>query len=171
MNRIISAADGVSLFFGRIGDLLVLPLIGALVYEVLSRYLLGAPTAWAYEVSYMLMGTIFLLSLGSALVQRLHVNVDLVSGTMPNRLRAGIDFILYSAFLIVLIWISRQLFTTAVHAYVSGEVSGKSAWNPIIWPFQAIWFFGFAGLSLQVTAEIMRAARLLILGEENGVQS
>lgn len=165
MIRIISIVDQISLLLGRIGEWLVLPLIGALVFEVLSRYALGAPTAWAYEVSYMLMGTIFFLSLASALVRRLHVSVDLVSHALPERLRAVVDTVFYCAFLIVLTLISRQLFATAYHAYVSGEVSGKSAWNPIIWPFLAIWCIGFSALALQVSGELLRAMRLLVSGQ------
>ena len=44
---------------GLIAAWVVVPLVGATVYEVFARYVLNAPTLWAYEVGYMAMGTNF----------------------------------------------------------------------------------------------------------------
>ena len=66
MQAVLNAIETLSLWSGRIAAMLLLPLVFAMVYEVLSRYLFDAPTQWAFEVSYMLMGTIFLLGLSYA---------------------------------------------------------------------------------------------------------
>ena len=42
-------------------------------------------------------------------------------------------------------------------AFLSGETSGESAWNPVIWPFRLVFFLGFLALALQGTAELIRA--------------
>jgi TRAP-type mannitol/chloroaromatic compound transport system permease small subunit len=44
---------------------------------------------------------------------------------------------------------------------VSGEVSGESAWNPIIWPFRIVWFIGFVSLSVQGFAELLKNIMIL----------
>lgn len=41
-------------------------------------------------------------------------------------------------------------------AFASGERSGTSAWNPVLWPFRFILFLGFAAFTLQVFAEIVK---------------
>ncbi len=37
------------------------------------------------------------------------------------------------------------------------ELSGQSAWNPIIWPFKLVFFVAFVLLVLQIFAEIIKA--------------
>ena len=162
---IVSSIERLSSAFGLIAVILVAPLIGALVYEVFSRYALGEPTFWAFEVSYMLMGTIFLLSMAAALRERLHVNVDFLHAVLPRRVRAVFDLIGYTIFIVAVSWLSLALFETSLESLRIGEVSGKSAWNPVVWPFKAVWFLGFVVLGLQVCAEIAKALISLWTGE------
>ena len=42
----------------------------------------------------------------------------------------------------------------------SGELSGQSAWNPVIWPFKLVFFVAFVLLVLQILAEIIKAILL-----------
>ena len=39
---------------------LIIPMTCALVYEVVARYIFNAPTIWAYDVTYILAGSLFL---------------------------------------------------------------------------------------------------------------
>lgn len=166
MNKVIAIIEGVSRTTGWVGMTLVVPLIGALVYEVFSRYVLGTPTIWSFEMSYMLTGAIFLMSLAYALQARLHVHVDLISAVLPVWLKALVDLVGYGVFLVVMAWTSQALLEAAVESYRIGEVSGKSAWNPVIWPFKVIWFIGFLVFSLQVFAEMLRSLRLLLESDD-----
>lgn len=162
MKTIIAAIEGISRTAGWAGAILVAPLIAALVYEVLSRYVLAAPTMWSYEMSYMLMGAIFMLSLAYALQARLHVEVGLISSVMPIRLKAFVDLVGYCVFFVVLVWTCVGLFDTTLESYNRGEVSGKSAWNPVIWPIKVVWFISMIVFALQVFAEILRSLGILI---------
>lgn len=166
MNKVIAIIEGVSRTTGWVGMTLVVPLIGALVYEVFSRYVLGTPTIWSFEMSYMLTGAIFLMSLAYALQARLHVHVDLISAVLPVWLKALVDLVGYGVFLVVMAWTSQALLEAAVESYRIGEVSGKSAWNPVIWPFKVIWFIGFLVFSLQVFAEMLRSLGLLLESDD-----
>jgi TRAP-type mannitol/chloroaromatic compound transport system permease small subunit len=56
----------------------------------------------------------------------------------------------------VLAWITSGLWTYFAGAYESGERSGSSAWNPVLWPFRFVLFAGFLMLTIQVLAEILR---------------
>lgn len=64
--KLITSIEAITRFAGLIAALLVLPLIGALVTEVFSRYIFDSPTLWAFEISYMVMGAIFMLGLANA---------------------------------------------------------------------------------------------------------
>ena len=64
-------------------------------------------------------------------------------------------------FLPVAWWVTWGLWNYAQGAFLSGETSGESAWNPIIWPFRLVFFLGFFALALQGTAELIKALQIL----------
>ncbi|GBO84873.1 MULTISPECIES: TRAP transporter small permease subunit [Marinobacter] len=164
------AVDALSKAAALIGALLIVPLIGSLTYEVVSRYILNTPTVWAYEMSYMLMGSIFLLGMAYALKVREHVNVDIFYGILPPRGKATMDMIGLAVLLVALIWIVDALFQYALEAYEYQETSGASGWNPLIWPFRTVWVIGFGILTAQTAVELARSIAILFKGEgESGV--
>ena len=64
MSKTNTYVDQFSLWIGRIVCWLTLPLFGAMVYEVIARYAFIAPTMWAYDISRMLAGALFMLGAG-----------------------------------------------------------------------------------------------------------
>jgi len=159
--------DAFSKAAALVGALLIVPLIGSLTYEVISRYLLNAPTVWAYEMSYMFMGSIFLLGMAYALKVRQHVNVDIFYGVLPPRGKATMDMVGLAILLVALIWIVDALFHYALEAYKYQETSGASGWNPVIWPFRTIWVIGFGLLAAQTAVELTRSLAILVKGDED----
>lgn len=142
----------LALWSGRAAALLVLPLVLAMVYEVVSRYFFDAPTQWAFELSYMMMGTIFLLGLSYALLIDQHVNVDFIHQKLPKRAIALIDMTGYAILSAMLVWLTCALVDNVFSVYRTGEGSGLSAWNPKIWPYRAIYAVGFGLFALQSAA-------------------
>ncbi|PZP54536.1 MAG: TRAP transporter permease DctQ, partial [Azospira oryzae] len=59
--KAIRILDGVSLWSGKIVGWLIVPMVLSLVYEVGARYLFNAPTVWAYDMTFMLYGSFFML--------------------------------------------------------------------------------------------------------------
>lgn len=160
----IRIIERISDIAGAVGALLIFPLVGALFYEVIARYIFNAPTFWASEVSYMLMGAIFLLGMGYTLKAGKHVNVDIFHAALPPRGKALADIAGYSLFLPAVWWLSYELFEYALHSYRRGELTGVSSWNPVVWPFRTVWVVGFLVLSLQAVAELVKAVMVLITG-------
>ena len=60
-----------------------------------------------------------------------------------------------------LCWVTWSLWQYWIGAFRSGELSGQSAWNPVIWPFRLVFFVAFVLLVLQIIAEVMKAIMYL----------
>lgn len=152
-----------------IGILIVVPLILSMVYEVLSRYLLSAPTFWAYELGYMMMGAIFMFGMAYALKVRQHVTVDVLHGALPPRLKAAVNILGYCFFIPCVAWLTYALWGYMMRAYIGGEGSGQSAWNPHIWPYRAILVIGFAIFLLQTLIEFAKNWIALIANDATDI--
>lgn len=159
--------EAVTRPFGLLGAWLIVILILAMDFEVLMRYAFGAPTAWAYEVGYMLMGTSFLLTIAFAMITRSHVRVDFLYGRYGAKGRALLDVVGYGLFLLPIVaWTTYGVWNYMLDAYNLGERSGQSAWNPVIWPFRTMFVLGLALFTLQIVAEILKC--LLVLSGYQG---
>ena len=53
--------DKINKIIGNIVCWITMPLIFAMVYEVLARKLFNAPTMWAYDMSRFMYGALFML--------------------------------------------------------------------------------------------------------------
>jgi TRAP-type mannitol/chloroaromatic compound transport system permease small subunit len=172
LERLIRGIDAISTWTGYIGAWVMAPLILSMVYEVLARHLFNAPTFWAYEMGYMLAGTCYLFGMAYCLKVRGHIRVDFLYDRIGPRGRASVDVFGYLFLMLPgALWVTWGLVEYAQEAYVSKEVSGESAWNPVIWPFRVVWAVGYATLCLQAIAETLRAARILLgMARETGFE-
>lgn len=163
LSALRQALDGLTEVIGRAAALLVVPLALAMVYEVAMRYLLNAPTLWAYELGFMLMGAHFLLAGPLTLRRNQHVRIDLLYATFPPRVRAAIDLILLLALVGPAVWlITLRYGEFAWTAWQTGERSGASAWNPPIWPFRLLITAAFVLLLLQILATCIRCLEAIL---------
>jgi len=162
MRGIIKLIEGLSEGIGGLAALVVIPLVLASCYEVFARYVFGAPTVWAFELGYILMGIHFLLGGAITLKREAHVRIDLIYAQLSAGRRAVIDLVLYTGLVLpALSLIFLRLADYAGEAYRSGETTGQSAWNPPIWPLRMIIAFSFLLLTLQVVAEILKCIAIL----------
>ncbi len=162
MKAIIRAIEFVTTSTGYLAALVIVPLIVATCYEVFARYVFGAPTIWAFELGYTLMGVHFLLGGALALQRGAHVRIDLIYERLSPKRRALIDLLFYILLIVPCLYLlSERLIDYALEAYRSGERSGNSAWNPVIWPLRALIATSFVLLLLQVVAECLKAIRAL----------
>lgn len=157
--RMIDRLNGLS---GLVVAWVVFPLILASCFEVFSRYVLNAPTIWAFELGYMAMGTHALIGAAYTLREGGHIRIDILYSHFSDKTKALVDVAGYFIlFLPVVCWVSLGLWDYWVEAYVNDEHSGQSAWNPVIWPFRLVFFLGFFFLALQGLAEFARCLRVL----------
>jgi TRAP-type mannitol/chloroaromatic compound transport system permease small subunit len=162
MGALLRVIERISGFTGKTTAWLVVPLILATVYDVGARYLFNLPTQWAYEVGYMMMGAHALLGMAFTLREGGHIRIDAFTQNFSQTTKAIVDLVGYVVFLLpCLVWMTWSLWDYWVKAYQTQELSGQSAWNPVIWPFKLVFFIAFALLVLQIVGEIIKAIQYL----------
>ena len=68
-------------------------------YEVFVRYVLRAPTNWAFDLSYFMYGALFMMAGAYTLSRNGHVRGDFVYRMLPFRVQASIDLVLFILFM------------------------------------------------------------------------
>src|SRR5581483_8697488 len=72
--------------------------------------------------------------------------------------KALVDLVGYLFFVLpCLVWVTWSLWDYWTKALRTNELSGQSAWNPVVWPFKLVFFIAFLLLALQIVAEILKA--------------
>jgi TRAP-type mannitol/chloroaromatic compound transport system permease small subunit len=139
LRKTIRIIDGFSEWSGKTVAWLILPLVGSLTYEGFARYLFNAPTLWAYDVSYMLYGAIFMLCAHYTLLRGAHIRTDMLWEKFSPRVKGRIDAVAYIFFffpaMILLFYASVD---EAWRAWLLNELSEQTAWRPYLWPFKAV---------------------------------
>jgi TRAP-type mannitol/chloroaromatic compound transport system permease small subunit len=163
VRTVLRVIDWQSRICGAVAAAIVIVLVVLMVYDAVLRYAYSAPTLWAFDVSTYLMGASFTLAIGYTLLRDAHVRVDLLYDWIPRRFITWVDLIGFTFIILpTMIWLSAGLWEYFLEGYLSNERSGSSAWNPRVWPFSLVVFVGFAAATLQVIAEIVKRAALLL---------
>lgn len=157
MTRYIRFADAVSAWFGKaFAWLIVLMTIGT-SYEVFVRYVMGRPTPWALDVSFIMYGTMFMMAGAYTLSRGQHVRGDFLYRTWQPRTQAKVDLALY--FLFFFPGILALVFTGWKYASRSwgyGEVSVNSPAGIPIFQFKTVLVAAGVLLFLQGVAQVFR---------------
>jgi len=126
-------------------------------YEVFVRYLLGNPTSWAFDMSYILYGALFLMGGAYTLSRNGHVRGDVFYRLMPIKVQASIELVLYVIFffpgIIALMYSGWGYAMDSVRIH---EVSVNSPAGVPIWQLKLIIPAAGALLALQGIAEMLR---------------
>ena len=99
IQKLLHTADHISMWVGKAFSWLIVVLMLPVVAEVFKRYALNAPTAWVFDASNMLYGTLFMMGGAYTLAQDGHVRGDFLYGNFKPRTQASIDLVLYIVFL------------------------------------------------------------------------
>lgn len=167
MRRVVKIIDSISEWTGKGISWIVVLLTATLGYEVFMRYFFNAPTQWAYDISYMLGGSFFLVGAAYTLWMKGHVRIDIFYTRFPPRTQALIDVVFMLIFFFP-VWIGL-LYKLIPYVYISwkfGERSMESYWRPIIYPFKTVVPLGVMLLFLQGIAEFIRRVFMLVKEKE-----
>ena len=96
--RTIETIDRIADWTGRVVAWLIIPMTIAVTWEVVARHFFRAPTIWAFDVTYMLYGTHFMLGTAYTLMRIGHVRTDMLYPNWSIRRQNWIDAIGYFFF-------------------------------------------------------------------------
>lgn len=158
MARTIVAINRLNLWVGRIVGFMVLPIMFAMVYEVIVRYAFTAPTVWAYDISRMFYGAMFVLGAAYGLSRGIHIRSDFLYRNWSVRTQGRVDAALYVVFffpsMILLLWVS---FDWAWTSLIRGERGMDTAFAPLLGPVRSALPIGVFLLVLQGIAELLKS--------------
>ena len=98
VQRFLNTVDTISAWFGKAAAWLIVGLMLLVCAEVFKRYIMNMPTAWIFDASNMLYGSLFMLAGAYALAQNAHVRGDFLYSSMRPRTQAALDVVLYIVF-------------------------------------------------------------------------
>ena len=157
MEKYIYFFESLSIWIGRAFGWCILVLTLSVTYEVFVRYVLNAPTVWAFDMMVQMYGALFLMAGPYALAQDAHVRGDVIYRLFSFKVQARIDLTLYILFFFPGI---------LALAYFGYEIASDSwRWKEVSWNSPAriqVYFFKslipLAGvlLILQGISESMR---------------
>ncbi|MWD28445.1 TRAP transporter small permease subunit [Aquicoccus sp. SCR17] len=158
IRRITHWLDMPGLVVGKIAAWLILPMIAALVFEVVSRFGFNRPTAWAYDATYMLYGALFMLGAAWTLGRDSHVRADFLFNVLPPRWQGAID----ATFMVCLFFPAMYFFTEATWEYAAkswmrGERIPTSPMMPIIYPLKTVMPVTGVLLLIQGVSELIKS--------------
>ena len=135
--NIIHALDSLSIFTGKTVAWLYIPMVAALVFEVVMRYAFHAPTIRSMDVAVTLYAINFMISSPYCLQTGGHIRMDFFYNNWSVRRKATMDLIMYILFYfpvhIVFLYVGFEFFW---ESFTTGERSIMSPWMPLLWPMK-----------------------------------
>ncbi|MFM9817834.1 UNVERIFIED_CONTAM: TRAP transporter small permease subunit [Spiribacter pallidus] len=166
MLQVIHLIDRLTTWVGRSFAWLILLMAFGMGYEVLSRYLFNAPTAWAYDMSYILYGTLFMVGGAYTLSRNAHVRGDFLYRLWKPRTQAIVELILY--FIFFFPGILALIFAGGKYASRSWQYMETSVFSPAgvpIFHFKTMLVVGAVLLFIQGIAQVCRCIVCIRSGE------
>jgi TRAP-type mannitol/chloroaromatic compound transport system permease small subunit len=157
VTSVIHAIERLSIWVGRAFGWCILILTLSVAYEVFVRYVLNAPTVWAFDMMVQMYGALFLMAGPYALAQDTHVRADVVYRFLTVRWQARVDFLLFIVFffpgMIALVWFGWEI---AMDSWRYKEVSWNSPARIQIYYFKTLIPLAGGLFILQGISECMR---------------
>jgi len=163
--RLIHAIDEFSYWSGKAFAWLIVALTFVVSIEVFKRYILNAPTAWIFDFSNMLYGTLFMMCGAYTLALSGHVRADFVYIYLRPRTQASLDLILYLLFFIPgIVGLIYAGYGYAAESWRIAEHSSITAEGPPIYHFKTVIPIAGTLVIFQGLAEIVRCIECLRTG-------
>jgi TRAP-type mannitol/chloroaromatic compound transport system permease small subunit len=166
MTRLLYFVDSLSMWVGKAFAWLILILTLGVSYEVFMRYLLRAPTTWAFDFSYITYGAMFLMAGAYTLSRNGHVRADVVYRLWRPRTQASMDLVLYVLFFLPAV--AAFMYSGWNYASMSIRFKEVSIFSPAgvpVFPLKTLIPVTGVLLLLQGIAEIIRCVICIRIGE------
>ena len=164
--RYIRFADSVSAWFGKAFAWTILLMAFGVGYEVLVRYVFNAPTDWAFDLSYIMYGTLFMMGGAYTLSRNGHVRGDFLYRLWRPRTQATVELVLYVFFFfpgILALVITGWKYAARSWRFV--EVSVNSPAGIPVFQFKSVIVLAGVLLVIQGIAQVFRCILCMRTGE------
>lgn len=98
MYQFMYAMNSLSTWVGKAFAWCIVIMTLGTTYEVVARYAFDAPTGWAFDMSYIMYGTLFMMGGAYTLCRDGHVRGDVIYRLWPARGQAWLELLLYFLF-------------------------------------------------------------------------
>lgn len=162
IQRFIYGVDQLSKTVGHAFAWLIVILTLGTCYEVFVRYVLNNPTSWAFDMSYIVYGGLFLMGGAYTLSRNGHVRGDVLYRLWPPRVQAGVELSLYILFYfpgVISLMVAGWAY--GYDAFKLREVSVNSPVGVPVWQLKFLIPFAGFFLTLQGLAEALRCVLCL----------
>jgi len=166
MRGYIEFADRLSAWFGKAFAWLILVMALGVGYEVFVRYGLNAPTSWAFDLSYITYGTLFMMGGAYTLSRGGHVRGDFIYRLWKPRTQARVELVLYFFFFfpgILALIVAGWKYAERSWRYL--EVSVNSPAGIPVFQFKTIIVVAGVLLLIQGVAQVFRCILCIRTGE------
>lgn len=157
LQRFLIMIDRFSMAVGHAFAWCILILTLGTSYEVFMRYVLNNPTSWAFDMSYIMYGGLFIMSGAYALSRDAHVRGDVLFRLLRPRVQASIELVLY--FIFFYPGVTALIIAGYGYAHDSfgyQEVSVNSPVGVPIWQLKALIPLAGIMLFIQGIAQVIR---------------
>ena len=162
----IQFADRLSSWFGKSFAWLILVMALGVGYEVFVRYGLNAPTSWAFDLSYITYGTLFMMGGAYTLSRGGHVRGDFIYRLWKPRTQARVELVLYFLFFfpgVIALIVADWKYAARSWRYL--EVSVNSPAGIPIFQFKTVIVAAGILLFTQGIAQVFRCILCIRTGE------
>ncbi|MBE0463160.1 MAG: TRAP transporter small permease subunit [Halomonadaceae bacterium] len=156
MNAVAQAIDALNEAFGR----LIAPLIAIItlivLFDIISRFVFGRPSDWAFDITKMLFGAHFMLMAAYGLRHHVHVEVDVLKRLLSRKKQALLELVGYVVFFVPFIWMLLKYgWLFFERAFSRGETTYGMMSIPV-YPIKGVIALAAALLLLQAIAIVLR---------------
>jgi TRAP-type mannitol/chloroaromatic compound transport system permease small subunit len=166
LQRILIPVDRLNTMVGHGFAWAILILTLAVSYEVFARYILRSPTSWAFDASYILYGSLFIMAGAYALARNAHVRGDFLYRAWPPKRQAAMDLVLHFLFFFpgIIAFIIAG-YGYAAQAWMTHEHSAYSPDGLPVYQYKTLIPVTGVLLLLQGMVEVIRCISCLRSGE------
>ncbi|MCU7814933.1 MAG: TRAP transporter small permease subunit [Candidatus Thiodiazotropha sp. (ex Lucinoma kastoroae)] len=162
----IRFADRLSAWFGKAFAWLIMVMAIGVGYEVVVRYGFNAPTSWAFDLSYITYGTLFMMGGAYTLSRGGHVRGDFIYRLWKPRTQGRVELVLYFLFFfpgVIALIFSGWKYAERSWRYL--EVSVNSPAGIPIFQFKTVIVAAGILLFIQGIAQVFRCIICIRTGE------
>ncbi|MBN1857270.1 MAG: TRAP transporter small permease subunit [Dehalococcoidia bacterium] len=137
LKPLFDLVDKLSIWIGKGVAWLLIGLILALTFDTFMRYLFSKPTVWAFDMAYMIGGSIMLLGMAWVTTRREQVRVDIFYTRYSRKVKVIVDSVLNIVlFFPLYVMLIQRAIPRAIYSFTNHEFSEVGFWRPQMWPYR-----------------------------------